>query len=341
MLPLLSVCPMQTLIVAPNWIGDLVMAQPLFALLKSNSDEKLTLVAPAPLEDLARVMPELDRVVSTPFLHGKLEWRARTRLARELASDRFDRAFILPNSFKSALIPWLARIPVRIGYRGEARRMLLTHHFPDPAAATPMVERYARLAAPASTRLPSPVLRVAPTRIEEALLKFELDRARPLFIFCPGAEYGPAKRWPPRHFAELAERVVADIPRAQIVILGTANDISAQTEVCAQSRAPIQALAGKTSLQEAIALLAAATGVVCNDSGLMHIAAALGRPQAAIFGSTDPRHTPPRSSRAEVVWLHLECSPCFERVCPLGHLRCLNDIGADQAFSALKTALGS
>ena len=332
---------MQTLVIAPNWIGDLVMAQPLFALLKGHPNERLTLLAPAALEAVAGAMPELDRVVLTPFVHGKLQWRRRAQLAHEFASERFDRAIILPNSFKSALIPWLARISTRIGYVGEARRLLLTHHFPKPSRETPMVERYARLAGPLPPTLPSPHLKIDERRRQEALVKFQLDGDRPLFILCPGAEYGPAKRWPPRHFAHLAELIAAQTPSAQIVILGAANDIAAQTEVCAQSRAAIRGLAGNTRLEEAMALIASASAVVSNDSGLMHIAAGFRRPQAALFGSTDPRHTPPRSPRAEVVWLHLTCSPCFERICPLGHLRCLNDIGPEEAYSALGMALAS
>jgi heptosyltransferase-2 len=144
-------------------------------------------------------------------------------------------------------------------------------------------------------------------------------------VLCPGAEYGPAKRWP--YFKDLAARL-----GTAVVLLGSRNDEQAAAGI------PGKNLVGKTSLDEAIRLIAGASAVVSNDSGLMHVAAALGRPQVALFGSSSPEHTPPASARARVLWLKLECSPCFERECPLGHFRCMKEITVEQVLAAMDKA---
>jgi heptosyltransferase-2 len=166
-----------------------------------------------------------------------------------------------------------------------------------------------------------------------------LGQGRPVIALCPGAEFGPAKRWPAAHYTRLADLLYSTDPRRELILLGSKADAQTAGEIAAASAAPVRVLAGQTSLDEAIALIAGAQAVVSNDSGLMHIAAALERPQVALFGSSDPRHTPPRSARAQVLWLHLECSPCFKRVCPLGHLNCLNQIAPEEVLRALETAL--
>jgi heptosyltransferase-2 len=239
------------------------------------------------------------------------------------------------------LIPWLARIPERIGYSGEGRSALLTRSPRQPGRDLPMIERYLRLLQSPGAVSEIPRLVMSPERSGAVLRHFGLSPDRPILALCPGAEYGPAKRWPAAHFARLAELLHERDARSQIVVLGSGSERALAEEIAAASGAPVRCLAGSTTLDEVIALLAHSAGVVTNDSGLMHIAAALGRPQVAIFGSSDPRHTPPRSARAQVLWLHLECSPCFQRVCPLGHLNCLRQITPDQVRTALDLAIVS
>ena len=344
---------MRSLIVAPNWIGDAVMAQPLVALLaQADAGGSIDALAPPHIAPVMQAMPGIDTVLETSNRHGKLDLRMRWRTARALAARRYDRAFVLPNSFKSALIPFLAGIRLRIGYRGEARHVLLnrlhderddkarTSDEPDglEATRTPMVEHYAQLAlAPGQSlteAVPDPVLRADKRASLDAKRRLGLPDD-PVIVLAPGAEYGPAKRWPARHFAALAHLIADEWPEASIVLLGAARERTLATEIVALSGLALRNLCGETSMHEAIALIADARGVVSNDSGLMHVAAALGRPQVALFGPTDPRHTPPRSARARALWLHLPCSPCFSRNCPLGHNNCLNDIVPTAAFAAL------
>ena len=315
------------LVVAPNWIGDALMAQPLLARLhERQAGLRLEVLAPEWIAPVVRRMREVQEVIAAPFRHGALELGARWRLARELRARRYDEALVLPNSWKSALIPFLARIPVRTGYVGEARYGLLNRTFKN--AAEPMRQHYARLAGtegplPAGTEgpLPDAHLRVPAEEIERTCAKFGVGGR--YAVLCPGAEYGPAKRWP--YFASLAPRL--GLPA---ILLGSPKDADAASGIGGVN------LVGKTSLDEAMALLAGAAFVVSNDSGLMHIAAALGRPQLALFGSSSPLHTPPGSAASRVLWLRVECSPCFERVCPLGHFRCMREMTVDTVLAELQ-----
>jgi heptosyltransferase-2 len=308
------------LVVAPNWIGDALMAQPLLARLhERHAGLRLEVLAPDWIAPVVRRMPEVQEVIGAPFRHGALELGARRRLARELRARRYDEALVLPNSWKSALVPFLARIPVRTGYVGEARYGLLNRTIRN--AKQPMREHYARLAGEGSAALPPSRLHVSPDEISLALQKFALPQS--YAVLCPGAEYGPAKRWP--YFAELAGKL-----QLPAVLLGSPKDVESARGIAGVD------LVGRTTLDEAIALIAGAAFVVSNDSGLMHIAAALGRPQVALFGSSSPLHTPPASPASRVLWLRIECSPCFERVCPLGHFRCMREIGVEMVLSELK-----
>jgi heptosyltransferase-2 len=306
------------LVVAPNWIGDALMAQPLLARLKSTG-ATLEVLAPEWVAPVLRRMPEVDHVIATPFVHGPLQLGARWRLGRELKRRGYDEAYVLPNSWKSALIPFFAGIPRRVGYVGEARYGLLNATRKN--AGAPMPQHYAGLAEAPERGLAPPHLRVTPGEIDEARRRFDLQEG--YVVLCPGAEYGPAKRWP--YFRDLAQRL-----RMPVVLLGSAKDAQAAADL------PGRNLIGRTSLDEAIRLIAGAAAVVSNDSGLMHVAAALGRPQVALFGSSSPEHTPPASGRARVLWLRLECSPCFERECPLGHFRCMKEISVDQVLAAME-----
>jgi heptosyltransferase-2 len=301
------------LVVAPNWIGDALMAQPLLARL---AGAEIDVIAPEWVAPVLRRMPEVHSVIATPFVHGPLQLRERWKLARTLRN--YDQAYVLPNSWKSALIPFFAGIRRRTGYVGEARYGLLNDV--RKAAEAPMSEHYARLAGDGP--LAQPRLRVSAEEIDQARRKFAI--APRYAALCPGAEYGPAKRWP--YFADLSQRL--SLP---VVVLGSAQDREASGGINGTD------LTGKTSLDEAIALLAGADFVVSNDSGLMHVAAALGRPQVALFGSSSPAHTPPASPAARVLWLHIECSPCYQRECPLGHFRCMKEMGVEMVLNQLKT----
>jgi heptosyltransferase-2 len=331
----------KVLVVAPNWIGDVLMAQPLLRFLKQDPSVELSVLASQWVAPVLEVMPQVDVVIGSELRHGALQWGERRRIARLVRSAGFQRAFVLPNSFKSALIPWLARVPERIGYASEARGGLLTCALPKPGRHVSMSEAYLRLAGAAEALPSPPELSVPPARSAEAREQFGLSAASEVVALCPGAEFGPAKQWPAHHFAQLADLIHASDPGQELVILGSTADRLIAGQIAAASKAPVRVLAGHTSLAEAIALISGARAVVSNDSGLMHIAAALGRPQVALFGSTDPRHTPPRSARAQVLWLHLECSPCFKRVCPLGHLNCLNGIEPASVKAALEIAAAS
>jgi len=305
------------LVVAPNWIGDALMAQPLLARLKQ-SGARIDVLAPEWVAPVARRMPEVDEVIAAPFRHGALHLGARWRIARSLKARGYGEAVVLPNTWKSALVPFFAGIARRIGYVGEARYGLLNVIQQKKNVSMPI--HYARLAGGPDTALPQPRLEVADSEIRETRERFGIDAG--YAALCPGAEYGPAKRWP--YFKELAEKI--GMP---VVILGSGKDAEAAANLTGRN------LVGKTTLDEAIRLIAGAAVVVSNDSGLMHVAAALGRPQVALFGSSSPEHTPPASAKARVLWLRLECSPCFARECPLGHFRCMREIGVEKVLAAM------
>ena len=328
-----------TLIIAPQWIGDAVMTEPLLRRLHARG-ERLTVGALPWVAPVYRAMPQVADVIEFPFAHGGLQFKARRSMAKRLAGQ-FDKAYVLPNSLKSALLPFLASISQRIGYLGEARVGLLTHRLKNPKNKPPMVAFYSALSGESGLADDRPELHMAAAQVEATLHELGLSRGA-YVVFAPGAEFGPAKRWPARHFSELAAQL-----DATVVLLGSGKEAALCDEIAAPVNA-VQAgrclnLAGKTSLPQALALIAASRSTVSNDSGLMHVAAALGVPQVAIFGSSSPLHTPPLSDQARVLWLKadpayqppLDCAPCFARDCPLGHTRCLNDISAAQVLQAL------
>ena len=328
-----------TLIIAPQWIGDAVMTEPLLRRLHARG-ERLTVGALPWVAPVYRAMPQVADVIEFPFAHGGLQFKARRSMAKRLAGQ-FDKAYVLPNSLKSALLPFLASIPQRIGYLGEARVGLLTHRLKNPKNKPPMVAFYSALSGESGLADDRPELHMDAAQVEATLHELGLQRDS-YVVFAPGAEFGPAKRWPARHFSELAAKL-----DATVVLLGSGKEAALCDEIAAPVNA-VQAgkclnLAGKTSLPQALALIAASRSTVSNDSGLMHVAAALGVPQVAIFGSSSPLHTPPLNDKAQVLWLKndpayqppLDCAPCFARECPLGHTRCLNDISAARVLQAL------
>jgi heptosyltransferase-2 len=284
-----------------------------------------------------RRMPQVAQTIPLPFGHGELKLGERRRFAKTLPA--YERAIVLPNSFKSALIPWFAGIPQRVGYIGELRYGLLTDARALDKIALPLiVERYAALAQPRrepfARPLPEPRLRVDAAARRGTLAAYGLTLERPAAVFAPGAEYGPAKRWPAAHFADLARTLSSR--GYQVWLLGSKKDAPITAEIQSLAGGACFDLAGRTSLDEAIDLISAASRVVTNDSGLMHIAAALDRPMAAIFGSSSPAFTPPLSAKARVISLQLSCSPCFKRDCPLGHTNCLVKLDSSLVLAALE-----
>ena len=331
------------LIVAPSWVGDMVMAQSLFRQLKQ-CNEKLVIdvFAPAWCGALTQYMPEVSELIEAPFQHGKISWLARRRLGRELRG-KYDVAFVLPNSLKSALVPFFAKIPARFGFVGEQRYGLLNQHKRlDKNVLPTMTQRFVVLAdidgeAPSISAILPPKLVVDSQACGDVLAKKSLNRSKPILALCPGAEFGPAKQWPSEHYAAVA-RFYLD-KGWQVWLFGSENDQATCQEINAQSKNACHDLSGQTSLSEAISLLSTSALVVSNDSGLMHIAAALHKPLVAVYGSTDPSFTPPLNEQAKVVRLGLDCSPCFKRECPLQHLNCLNDLRPKMVLQATKALL--
>ncbi|RYX96569.1 MAG: lipopolysaccharide heptosyltransferase II [Comamonadaceae bacterium] len=331
----------ETLIIAPQWIGDAVMTEPLLRRLHARG-ERLTVGALPWVAPVYRAMPQVAEIIEFPFAHGGLQLKARRQIARQMRGQ-FDRAYVCPNSLKSALLPLLAGIPERIGYLGESRVGLLTHRLKNPKNRPPMVAFYSALSGEGGVDGDRPQLQMDAAVIAQTLQTLGL-RHGAFHVFAPGAEFGPAKRWPAAHFAELATRL-----QLPVVLLGSGKEAA----LCAEIAAPVNAVqpgqcinfAGKTSLVQALCLIAASHSTISNDSGLMHVAAAFATPQVALFGSSSPLHTPPLNANAAVLWLKadaayqppLDCAPCFQRECPLGHTRCLNDIGADRVLQALET----
>ena len=330
----------KVLAVAPSWVGDTVLAQPLFKLLHGKfPDLVLDVLAPQWTLPVLKRMPEVRHAIASPFGHGDLKLGERRRLARELAAEHYDHAIVLPNSLKSALVPFLAGIPRRTGYLGELRWGLLNDvRRLDKAALPLMAERFAALAGAPGEPLPQP-LPVAALRVDEnsrlsVLRKFSLQPWRQVAVLCPGAEFGPAKRWPAKYYAELAQRLESRL--CEVWILGSRNDVKLGAEIAALCGGTCRDLCGKTSLDEAIDLLASAQLVVSNDSGLMHVAAGLAKPLIALYGSSSPAFTPPLSRDARLLKLDLPCSPCFKRVCPLGHFNCMMQLTVDRVFGAIE-----
>ncbi|MDD5298670.1 MAG: lipopolysaccharide heptosyltransferase II [Rhodocyclaceae bacterium] len=329
----------QFLIIAPSWIGDTVAAQPLFMRLKQyHPDARIDVMAPPYVAAVLRRMPEVDGVLDNPFGHGALRIRERWRLGRQLAAKGYDAVYVLPNSLKSALVPFFARIPKRVGFKGEMRRGFLNVvHRLDKARLPLQVQRYAQLAetpgAPLPEPLPQPRLRVEPEAVRSTLAALGLAASSAPVVFCPGAEYGPAKRWPSAHFAALARLLAAE--GRPVWLVGSKKDEAGGEEIAVASGGTALNLCGRTSLDQAIDLIAAAACVVTNDSGLMHVGAALDVPLLALFGSSSPGYTPPLSDRAKVLSLGLECSPCFKRECPLGHLKCLLDLTPERVWAEM------
>jgi len=333
---------MALLVVGPSWVGDMVMAQSLFKTLRANDpDRPIDVLAPGWSLPLLARMPEIRAGVEMSLGHGRLGLADRWRLGRSLGG-RYGQAILLPNSWKSAIVPYAARIPLRTGWRGEMRYGLLNDIRRLDKARYPMtVQRFVALAAGADAALPSMEpprleIRTADVRAAAQALGAQKSAGRRVLALCPGAEYGPAKQWPTVHFAELGRQLARQ--GWDVWLFGSARDIAVCEGIAATCKV-VTNLAGRTTLEQAVDLMSLADAVVSNDSGLMHVAAALDRPLVALYGSSDPGFTPPLNARHEIVNLGLDCSPCFKRECPLGTTACLVDMSVAQVEDALQQAL--
>jgi heptosyltransferase-2 len=326
------------LIVAPSWVGDALLSQPLLSRLKQQDPQsRIDILAPGWALPIFRRMPEVSETLESPFAHGELALGERWRIARSLRARSYDRAYVLPNSFKSALVPMFAGIPERLGFIGESRQWLLTDaRRLDERALPLMVERFAWLADAADAGLtrpvPRPQLRVTGAERAQLRQRLGLAAAGRVACFCPGAEYGPAKRWPAQYFGELAQRLGAEGYAVWLVGSAKERDIG---DAISGSCATAVNLCGRTTLDDAVVLLSCADLVVSNDSGLMHVAAAFDRPMIALYGSSSPSFTPPLSDRAHVVKHEVPCSPCFQRVCPLKHFDCMMKLAPSRVLDEI------
>jgi len=339
---------MRILIIGPSWVGDMVMAQTLFHVLKQRHPAcVIDVLAPEWSRPILERMPEVRQALSFPLGHGALELATRRRIGKSLAGQ-YDQAILLPNSLKSALVPFFAGIAQRTGWRGELRYGLLNDvRTLDKARYPLMIERFMALGYPAGAELPKPYprpsLQIETASRDAALAKFGLSLDRPVLALCPGAEFGEAKRWPSEHYAKVAEIKIRE--GWQVWLFGSKNDHAVGESIrewlIPGLREESVNLSGETSLAEAIDLLSCSDAVVSNDSGLMHVAAALNRPLVAVYGSTSPGFTPPLADKVEIVRLGLDCSPCFDRTCRFGHYNCLRELMPQPVVEALQRLQGS
>ncbi|MEM9333501.1 MAG: lipopolysaccharide heptosyltransferase II [Pseudomonadota bacterium] len=324
------------LVVGPSWVGDMVMAQALFKTLAGRfPDADIDVVAPGWSVQIVARMPEIRRAVVLATAHGEFGLGKRRELAASLRPEGYTRAIVLPRSMKAALVPWLAGIPTRTGFRGEMRFGVINDIRPfDKALLDQTVKRFVALGLPPDELpidIPQPALRVDAARQRTLIDALGLPTGKPVVAMMPGAEYGPAKCWPLEHFASLARELA--VRGFDVWLLGSDKDRAAGESIASASSA--LNLCGRTSLEDVIDVLALAQQVVSNDSGLMHVAAAVGCHVHGIYGSSSPAFTPPLTERRTIHHLDLDCSPCFKRECPLGHLNCLNTLDVSRILSAI------
>lgn len=329
----------KVLIIAPAWVGDMVMSQTLFKLLKSQYGERLVLDVFANdwAKDILRRMPEVDNVITNPFLHGKLALLKRVKLGLKFRHEKYDQVFVLPNSLKSAITPLFSKIKKRTGFVGESRYIFLNDIYRLNRQKLPrMIDRFCALLNRGNllSNIPNPELIIDTQNQIKLVSTLQLDTRKKLVAFCPAAEFGPAKRWFPEHFAALADMLIND--GYQVVILGSNKDTVISNEIInhARNKTIIDAC-GKTNLVDAVDLLGLANYVVTNDSGLMHIACAVGSNVVAIYGSSSPNFTPPLSAKAQILQIPLECSPCFARTCRFEHYNCLRFITPNMVYEKI------
>ncbi len=341
---------MKILIIGPSWVGDMVMSQSLYRTLKQKDAKAvIDVMAPAWCKPILERMPEVNRAIEMPLTHGQFSFFERRKLGQSLAKEQYDQAYILPNSAKSALIPLFAKIPQRIGWKGELRYGLLNDLRPNKKSFQYMVERYVALAYPKKQmqnsaslggldQIAKPSLSIDSKQQLSAISKFGLNQNTPTLGLCPGAEFGPSKRWPEQHYASVANEMIKQ--GYQVWLFGSAKDAvvteKIKSLVAPENQHAVYNLAGITNLIEAVDLLAACQTVVSNDSGLMHVAAAVGCHVVAVYGSTSPKYTPPLASAVEIVHTDIDCRPCFKRTCKFSHLKCLTELQPEQVLRSIQ-----
>lgn len=333
--------PQRYLIVGPSWIGDMVMAQSLFIRLKQQyPDCQIDVLAPEWSLPILKRMPEVNEGISADVSHGEFSFFKRRKLGLSLKSKQYTNAIIIPRSWKSALIPFFAGIPVRTGYKGEMRYGLLNDiRILNKKVLKQTVQRYVAFAyqnnPQAAPAIPFPELRVNQENQAQILDNLGLNLEKPVVCMMPGAEYGPAKQWPVEYYTGLTGLLMD--AGYQVWIIGSDKDKAAGEKIAAAKQEGVDNLCGKTQLVDAVDLLSCAESVVTNDSGLMHVAAAVGIEVNVVYGSSTPDYTPPLTAenRKNIFYLGLDCSPCFKRVCPLGHTDCLNNISYNDVFKKI------
>ena len=326
------------LIRGTNWIGDVVMTFPAMAAVRYTLPKaRVTVLVKPWVADLVRMHPAVDDVLvyERPGRHDGLG--GLFTLARELRQGRFDAAILLQNAFEAAVIARLAGIPVRAGYATDARSLLLTHPVKlEPAMKTVhqslyylgMLESLGFASAGTAVSLaPSETQRQA---AQKHLAGLGIAGRRPLVGMAPGAAYGPAKRWFPQRFAAVADRL-AERFACPVLLFGSAGDRASTEAVQSAAGTALADVAGRTNLSDAIALIACCDLFVTNDSGLMHVAGALGVPTVAIFGSTNPKTTYPLGERTVLVRRPVDCSPCLKQECP-ADFRCMDLVTVDEVL---------
>lgn len=327
------------LVIGPSWVGDMVMAQSLFMVLKNNDPEcQIDVLAPAWSFPLLERMPEVSKAIAMPLNHGQFGLNKRIQLGKSLRSAQYDQAIVLPNSWKSALIPFFANIPLRTGYIGEMRWGLLNDARKlDKQILTMTVQRFVSLGLPINAKQPPdypiPKLKIDENNQQSVSEKFQLNLPGKVLALCPGAEYGPAKRWPAGYYAEIALEKIKQ--GWQVWLFGSEKDSAVAGKINNKAKYQCINFTGQTNMAEAVDLMSLAEVVVTNDSGLMHVAAALNKKIVAIYGSSDPGFTPPLNAAAKVIDLKLDCAPCFKRECPLGHTHCLTKVSPQQVLAQI------
>ncbi len=330
------------LIIGPAWVGDMVMLQSLFfALKQQNNDANIDVVAPAWSAPVLARMPEVRNIIEVDIGHGKLHLGKRVRVGKSLR-NAYEQAIVLPRSFKSALIPFFAKIPQRTAYRGEMRYGLVNDMRPLDKQIYKAVDKFVALGRPKTNiqqanKIQFPKLIVDEKKRAIAASKLDISLDSPSVALMPGAEFGPSKRWPSKHFAQLAVKLKLDGYR--VYVFGSPKDANIGAEIESLSNGDAKNLCGQTSLEDAVDLLSLAKVAITNDSGLMHIAAAVGRPVVVLYGSITPKYTPPLTDKAEIQYLDLDCSPCWKKECPYGHYNCMQNIEVSRVYESAKKLL--
>jgi heptosyltransferase-2 len=330
------------LIRGTNWIGDVVMTLPaLAAIRKTWPGARITVLAKPWVSEIYRLSPDVDEVFvfQEPGRHAGVT--GKLRLAGELRKDPFDCAILLQNAIEAAILARLAGISLRAGYNSDSRGLLLTHSVRRTREIRQVhqIDYYLEMVRALGCTLGKRSVQLHPGEdydgvAERLLLHYGIEAGRPLIGVAPGAAYGPAKMWFPERFASVVDRLIAETG-AQALLFGSGGDKESAAAVARNVRHPLIDLAGKTDLKEAIALIVRCGLFLSNDSGLMHIAGALGIPTVAIFGSTNPATTSPVGDRSIVIHRDVTCSPCLKPTCPTD-FRCMDLIGVEEVYSAAR-----